>query len=340
MVGVEVVALHEDFVSKLVGCPSIGCITFTATPERMPQIGNRSADRGCPRSGFGIHPLDFRKVRNSKRHAIASVCDMETPPLVGVIGGSGFYSLLDDAEARRIDTPYGEPSDAITVGTLGGRRVAFLPRHGAGHRFPPHLVPYRANLWALRSLGARQVLSLSAVGSLTTQLPQGTLVVPDQIADRTHAREHTYFSHPGGVGHATFADPYCPRLRGAAAAAGPNAHNGGTLVVVNGPRFSTRAESREFQSHGWSLIGMTAMPEAGLARELALCYATLALVTDLDAGVEAGEGVTHAEVLAQFAANLPKLRELLVGTVAAMPADQDGCDCGDTSAHPPDFVLP
>lgn len=264
---------------------------------------------------------------------------MDTPPPVGVIGGSGFYSLLDNAETRRPSTPYGDPSDAVTLGRLGERDVAFLPRHGVGHRFPPHLVPYRANLWALRSFGVRQVLSLSAVGSLTEQLPQGTLAVPDQIADRTHGRDHTYYSHPDGVGHASFADPYCPRLRDAATSTGL-AHQGGTLVVVNGPRFSTRAESREFQSHGWSLIGMTAMPEAALARELALCYATLALVTDLDAGVEAGQGVTHAEVLEQFAANLPRLRDLLVGTVAAMPADQESCDCGDTSSHPANFVLP
>src|SRR5580765_7280122 len=130
---------------------------------------------------------------------------------VGVVGGSGFYSLLADAEPRVLSTPYGAPSDAITVGTLAGRPVAFLPRHGADHRFAPHVVPYRANLWALRSLGVRQVLSLSAVGSLTTALPTGTLVVPDQIADRTHGRAHTYFDAGTGVAHVTFADPYCPR---------------------------------------------------------------------------------------------------------------------------------
>jgi 5'-methylthioadenosine phosphorylase len=264
---------------------------------------------------------------------------MVADSVVGVIGGSGFYSLLDDPEERSVETPYGSPSGAITLGSLAGRDVAFVPRHGTDHRYAPHVVPYRANLWALRSLGVRQVVSLSAVGSLAASLPAGTLVVPDQIADRTHGREHTYFSDGVGVGHATFADPYCPRGRAAAVASG-EVRDGGTLVVINGPRFSSRAESLEFQSHGWSIIGMTAMPEAGLARELALCYTTLALVTDLDAGVEAGEGVTHTEVLEAFAANLPRLRALLVETLGRLPAAQDDCPCGDTTGYPESFVLP
>ncbi|HEY2272072.1 MAG TPA: S-methyl-5'-thioadenosine phosphorylase [Jatrophihabitantaceae bacterium] len=254
--------------------------------------------------------------------------DPEAAEPIGVIGGSGFYSLLDDARAHDVETPYGPPSGPVSTGALADRPVAFLPRHGADHQYAPHLVPYRANLWALRSMGVRQVVSLSAVGSLTTSLPTGTLVVPDQIADRTHGRPHTYFDAGDGVGHATFADPYCPHGRTAALGAGQPVHHGGTLVVINGPRFSTRAESVEFQSHGWAIIGMTAMPEAGLARELGLCYTTLALVTDLDAGVAAGEGVTHAEVLATFAANVPRLRELLVATLHRVPAEQGDCTCG------------
>ncbi|MEP7019713.1 MAG: S-methyl-5'-thioadenosine phosphorylase, partial [Pseudonocardiales bacterium] len=226
---------------------------------------------------------------------------MVSASVVGVIGGSGFYSLLDGAEQHRVPTPYGEPSDVITVGMLGERQVAFVPRHGSDHRFAPHVVPYRANMWALRSLGVRQVASLSAVGSLRAGLATGTLVVPDQLADRTHGRAHTYFDGATGVGHVSFADPYCRDGRSAALGTGLPVSDGGTLVVVNGPRFSSRAESLEFQGHGWAIIGMTAMPEAGLARELALCYTTLALVTDLDAGVEAGQGVTHTEVLAAFA---------------------------------------
>ncbi|MDT4918675.1 MAG: 5-methylthioadenosine phosphorylase [Pseudonocardiales bacterium] len=264
---------------------------------------------------------------------------MAADEAIGVIGGSGFYSLLTDAEQRHVETPYGAPSDPLTVGSLAGRTVAFLPRHGADHRYAPHVVPYAANLWALRASGVRQVVSLSAVGSLTTALPTGSLIVPDQVADRTHGRTHTYHSAGAGVGHATFADPYCPRGR-AAALGTDGVHDGGTLVVVNGPRFSSRAESLEFQSHGWSIIGMTAMPEAGLARELALCYTTLALVTDLDAGVEAGHGVTHAEVLETFAANLPRLRELLVATLERLPAAQGDCVCADLSGAPPSFVLP
>jgi 5'-methylthioadenosine phosphorylase len=264
---------------------------------------------------------------------------MTSDSAIGVIGGSGFYSLLEDAEQRIVETPYGLPSDPITVGSLGGRPVAFLPRHGVDHRFAPHVLPYRANLWALRSFGVRQVISLSAVGSLSASLPTGTLVVPDQLADRTHGRPHTFFGDGAGVAHASFADPYCSRGR-AAALSGGAAHDGGTLVVVNGPRFSSRAESLEFQSHGWAVIGMTAMPEAGLARELALCYTTLALVTDLDAGVEVGGGVTHAEVLAAFAANLPHLRELLVSTLERLPAAQDDCACGDTTGYPASFQLP
>ena len=264
---------------------------------------------------------------------------MTADEAIGVIGGSGFYSLLDDADERVVETPYGLPSGPLTVGSLAGRNVAFLPRHGVDHRFAPHVVPYAANLWALRAIGVRQVVSLSAVGSLTTSLPTGSLVVPDQIADRTSGRQHTLFGAGAGVGHATFADPYCPRGHAAAVASG-GVHDGGTLVVINGPRFSTRAESLEFQAHGWSIIGMTGMPEAGLARELAMCYTTLALVTDLDAGVEAGEGVTHAEVLATFAANLPRLRQLLVATLERLPARQGDCLCGDTSAHPPGFALP
>jgi 5'-methylthioadenosine phosphorylase len=251
---------------------------------------------------------------------------------VGIIGGSGFYSLLDAAQELTPDTPYGAPSGPVTRGNLAGRDVAFVPRHGPGHRFPPHLVPYRANLWALRSLGVQQVISLSAVGSLRTDRPTGTLVVPDQIVDRTHGRAHTVYDTADGVGHISFADPYCPRGRAAAVSTG--VVDGGTLVVVNGPRFSTRAESHEFQAHGWSIIGMTAMPEAALARELGLCYTTLALVTDLDAGVEAGEGVTHAQVLETFAQNLPRLQDLLVTTLQRLPDEQGDCACGDRGGLP------
>lgn len=264
---------------------------------------------------------------------------------IGVIGGSGFYSLLEDAEAVRVDTPYGEPSGEVAVGSLAGRRVAFLPRHGADHRFPPHRVPYRANLWALRSLGVRQVVTGSAVGSLREELGPGALVLPDQILDRTWGRPHTYSDGEQGVAHLSFSDPYCPVGRAcaqrAAQAAGLPLTGSATLAVINGPRFSTRAESLDYRRSGATIIGMTAMPEAALARELALCFTSLCLVTDHDAGVEAGTGVTHAEVLQTFAANLPKLRELLVATLAELPAEQGECGCaqvfGDTT---PPYQLP
>ncbi|WP_214111082.1 S-methyl-5'-thioadenosine phosphorylase [Acrocarpospora catenulata] len=250
---------------------------------------------------------------------------------VGVIGGSGFYSLLDDAEEIDVSTPYGPPSDKVTLGRIGGRGVAFIPRHGRGHVFPPHRIPYRANLWALRSLGVRQVLAPSAVGSLKPELGPGALVIPDQLVDRTSGRVQTFYD-AGGAVHVSFADPYCPIGRAAAVrtalGADWNTVDGGTLVVIEGPRFSTRAESRWFSSAGWSIIGMTGHPEAVLARELALCYTTMALVTDHDAGVESGEGVTHDEVLAFFAANIERMRTLVSDTVDALPEERE-CTCGN-----------
>jgi 5'-methylthioadenosine phosphorylase len=266
-------------------------------------------------------------------------------PEIGVIGGSGFYSLLDEATTHSLDTPWGAPSGDITIGSLAGRQVAFLPRHGADHRFPPHRVPYRANLWALRALGVRQVLTASAVGSLVPEWGPGTLVVPDQVLDRTSGRAHTYVDADAGVSHVSLADPYFEAGRRAALRAavstGIAVRDGATLVVINGPRFSTRAESRDYQRSGATIIGMTGMPETALARELALPLTSLCLVTDHDAGVEAGNGVTHAEVLEQFAANLPRLRTLLVATLAELPAvDRDAAFTEVYGSTPPAFDLP
>ena len=248
---------------------------------------------------------------------------------IAVIGGSGFYRFLTGAHDVSVDTPFGEPSDPVTVGELGGRRVAFLPRHGRDHRHPPHRVNYRANLWALRSLGVRQVLAPCAVGSLRPELGPGSVVVPDQVVDRTWGRAHTVYDETGPVVHVSLADPYCTRGRAGvlqAASGDRPVTDGGTLVVINGPRFSTRAESRWHAAAGWSLVGMTGMPEAAIARELAMCYTAIALVTDLDAGVEGGEGVTHDEVLRVFAANVERLKSLVQDVVPALPADDD-CAC-------------
>jgi 5'-methylthioadenosine phosphorylase len=245
---------------------------------------------------------------------------------IGVIGGSGFYSFLADARRVQVGTPFGDPSDDLVVGTLHGRGVAFIARHGHDHRFPPHRVNYRANLWALRSLGVRQVLSPCAVGSLRADLAPGAVVVPDQVVDRTWGREHTLYDHEGPVVHVAFADPYCARGRGAVAealaASGLTHSLGGTLVVVNGPRFSSRAESQWHQRAGWDLVGMTAMPEAALARELAMCYTTIALVTDLDAGLEHGDGVTHQDVIAVFDAAMPPFKAVVAAAIGRLPATE------------------
>jgi 5'-methylthioadenosine phosphorylase len=246
---------------------------------------------------------------------------------IGVIGGSGFYEFLTDSERVSITTPFGDPSDDVVIGDLQGRRVAFLARHGQGHRFPPHRVNYRANLWALRSVGVRQVLAPCAVGSLKPELGPGTIVVPDQVVDRTCGRENTIYDGIGPVVHVGFSDPYCPRGRevviNAGRAASKNMVDAGTLVVINGPRFSSRAESLWHQQAGWTVVGMTGMPEASIARELAMCFTTIALVTDHDAGVDVGEAVTHEEVLKVFARNLDGLKSVLRSAIVTMPGVED-----------------
>ncbi|MDU0313165.1 S-methyl-5'-thioadenosine phosphorylase [Phycicoccus sp. M110.8] len=245
---------------------------------------------------------------------------------LGLIGGSGFYEFFEGAERVRVTTPFGDPSDDVVIGEVDGRRVAFLARHGQGHRFPPHRVNYRANLWALRSVGVRQVLAPCAVGSLKAENGPGTVVVPDQVVDRTWGRDHTVYAEEGPVVHVSFADPYCPRGRAvaieSAERAGLPVVEDGTLVVVNGPRFSSKAESAWHQAAGWSIVGMTAMPEAAIARELAMCFTTVALVTDLDAGVDGGDAVTHEEVLAVFAKNVEGLKTVLRSALAALPAPE------------------
>ena len=243
---------------------------------------------------------------------------------IAVIGGTGFYSFLDDPQEHAVDTPYGAPSAPVAVGAVAGRRVAFLPRHGPHHEFPPHRIPYRANLWALRSLGVRQVLAPCAVGGLRKEVAPGDVVVPDQLVDRTTGRVQTYVET--GAVHLPFADPYCPRISQAVLTADPRVLAGGAMVVIEGPRFSTRAESQHYATQGWTLINMTGHPEAVLARELRMCYSAIALVTDMDAGVEAGSGVGQEEVFALFRENLGRLKGLLTDSVARLP-DPGGCTC-------------
>ena len=247
---------------------------------------------------------------------------------LAVIGGSGLYALLDDATDHVLETPYGPTSDPITIADVAGRRTAFLPRHGRSHQHPPHRIPYRANLWALKELGVTQILAPCAVGSLRPDLGAGSFVVPDQLIDRTSGRVQTFFDT--GATHVSFADPYCPTGRATVltTAAGLDlaVTDGGTMVVIEGPRFSTRAESRWYAAAGGTLVNMTGHPEAVLARELAICYTAIALVTDLDAGVEGERGVTQEEVFRVFGENTERMRGLLLAALAALPAERT-CPC-------------
>lgn len=253
---------------------------------------------------------------------------------IAIIGGSGFYRFLESAEDLVIDTPFGSPSGPVTVGRVGDRSVAFLPRHGPAHHLAPHSVNYRANLWALRELGAKRVIGPCAVGSLQADIEPGDLVVLDQLVDRTWGRPDTFVDGPT-VDHVSFADPYCPELGATiAAVAGEGGwpgrvHVGGTVVVIQGPRFSTRAESRWYAGAGIHVINMTQYPEAYLARELGLCYAGVALVTDRDAGVEGDlsvAAVTMEAAMAVLSANVDHTRSLLTAAIPAIPA-MPSCSC-------------
>jgi 5'-methylthioadenosine phosphorylase len=267
---------------------------------------------------------------------------------VGVFGGSGFYSFLDDASSITIDTPWGAPSAPVTIGTVGTTSVAFIPRHGRAHEHLPHEVPARANLWAMHALGVRRVLAPCAVGSLRTDYEPGDLVLLDQLVDRTWGRPSTFFDRAvterGGVFHLPFADPYCSELReltaSAAAARSFTMHDTGTVVVIQGPRFSTRAESRWYRDQGWDVVNMTQTPEAALAAELGMCYCGVALVTDYDSGVEddpAIEPVTMDQVFALFDANIERVRDLLLALIPSIP---HAAACGCAARRGPIDALP
>jgi 5'-methylthioadenosine phosphorylase len=248
---------------------------------------------------------------------------------VGVFGGSGFYRFLEDVERVEVDTPYGAPSAPVALATVGAARVAFLPRHGDRHELPPHRIPYRANVWALRELGVRRIVGPCASGALRADLALGEFVVCDQFVDRTWGRPDTFYDGPETT-HVSAADPYCPDLRRVlvetAGALGIPVRDGGTVVVVQGPRFSTRAESRWFAQAGWDVINMTAYPEGHLARELGLCYANVSMVTDHDVGVDGREPVSADEVVRVFAENNERLRELLLAAIPRLgPQPDDVC---------------
>lgn len=251
--------------------------------------------------------------------------------MIGVFGGSGFYEFLDDVEQLHVETPYGKPSAPIRVGEIDGARVAFMPRHGDSHQFPPHMVNFRANVWAMREAGVRRIIGPCACGSLQPDLHPGTFVIADQFVDRTRGRADTFYDDR--TVHVSAADPYCPELRQIlreeAEALEIPFRDGGTVVVIQGPRFSTRAESRWFSQMGWSVVNMTQYPEAWLARELQICYATVALVTDYDVGLEGDPGVEPVSAEAAFgvfAANLSRLRDLLFRAIPRVgPQPEDAC---------------
>jgi 5'-methylthioadenosine phosphorylase len=258
---------------------------------------------------------------------------------VGVFGGSGFYSLMEGpVEQVTVQTPFGSPSDKIVIGQIGDQRVAFLPRHGPGHSIPPHAINYRANVWAMASLGVTQLIAPTAAGSLQPHVQRGDFVVCDQFVDRTYAREQTFFDGPRVV-HISSADPYCPDLRAWSIAVarelGITVHERGTVVVIQGPRFSSRAESQWFAKQGWEVINMTQYPEVALARELQMCYVNIALITDFDAGLEGQLGiepVTVNEVVRVLHDNNERVRHLIERLVPRLARPRT-CPCATALAQ-------
>lgn len=258
---------------------------------------------------------------------------MLVTPVIGIIGGSGVYDVagLEDKQWRRVASPWGEPSDELLFGTLGGVACVFLPRHGRAHRLSPTHLNYRANIDALKRSGVTDIISLSAVGSLKQEFPPGHFVIVDQFIDRSFAREKSFFGD-GCVAHVTVADPVCPRLGDALEAGarglGLPVHRGGTYLVMEGPQFSTRAESHLYRSWGCSVIGMTNMPEAKLAREAELCYATVAMVTDYDCWHTEHEAVTVDAVIKVMTANADNARALVLAVVPGLGAPRGPCPAG------------
>jgi 5'-methylthioadenosine phosphorylase len=258
---------------------------------------------------------------------------MEFPQAdIGIFGGSGFYSFVDNLKPYKIETPYGAPSSQVMIGEIYGRKIAFIPRHGEQHQYPPHMVNYRANLYAFKLLGVKRVIGPCAAGSLKPEIKPGDFVICDQYVNLTSGRKDTFYDGPITT-HISSADPYCPQLRKIAIECckklGLSFHPDGTVVVIQGPRFSTRAESRWFRSLGWDVINMTQYPEVTLARELEMCYVNISLITDYDTGLEGDPNikpVTHEEVMRIFQENIDKLKSLIVEMIRVIPEERN-CPC-------------
>ena len=253
---------------------------------------------------------------------------------IGVFGGSGLYSLMDDVKEVKVETPYGLTSDNLFIGTIADKKVAFMPRHGRDHKIMPHLINYRANVWAMKSIGVERAISPCASGSLQKHIKPGDFVICDQFVDWTDGRKSTFFDGPI-VTHPSAAEPYCPELRRitveTARELGITVHDGGTIVVVNGPRFSTKAESKFFTAQGWDVINMTQFPEAYLLKELDICPVNITLVTDYDAGLVADtEPVSHQAVIDVFNSNIDNLKSLLFKMIERIPNDRNNCNCANT----------
>lgn len=255
---------------------------------------------------------------------------------IGVFGGSGFYNFLENVKEIEIDTNYGKPADKIAIAEISGKKVAFLPRHGAKHQLPPHKINYLANLAAMKELGVKRIIAPCAAGSLQKNIKPGDFVIGSDIVDMTKGRNSTFYDGPKVV-HVHMAEPYCPDLRDYAVKAVKENdityHETGTIVVINGPRFASKAESQSFAKNGWQVINMTQYPESYLAKELDMCYVNISLITDYDIGVDGVPVSSIEQILSTFKENNEKLKKVLFSLIEFMPTEQDKCNCKNTLAH-------